>query len=131
MSESDCKSNKDDLESCVDSVVDENEGSPKNKVVKADRYELGAFDVWALGITIVIGGQYFSWNFGYAAGFGSCCITFALIGSAYLCLVLSIAEISSGLPFEGGQSVFYPSFYCVIKYMYMYTIIFYRFIWHG
>lgn len=108
MSESDCKSNKDDVESCVDSVVDEkdNDDGPKNKVSKAsERYELGAFDVWALGITIVIGGQYFSWNFGYAAGFGSCCITFTLIGSAYLCFILSISEISSGLPFEGGKSI--------------------------
>lgn len=108
MSESDCKSNQDDLESGDrDSVIDDklnDDGSPTIKSTKtSNRYDLGAFDVWALGITIVIGGQYFSWNAGYSAGFGSCCITFALISSAYFCFILCIAEISSGLPFEGGM----------------------------
>lgn len=76
--------------------------STKNNIATSARNNLTAFDVWALGITAVIGGQYFAWNAGFAAGFGSCCITFALIGSAYLCLVLSLAEMTSGLPFEGG-----------------------------
>ena len=59
-------------------------------------------DVWALGITIVIGGQYFSWNAGLTAGFGSYCIGSVLIGFAYLCLCLCTSELSSALPFAGG-----------------------------
>lgn len=66
------------------------------------KLNLKAFDIWALGITIVIGGQYFSWNAGYAAGFGSYLISTLLIGSSYVCLCLSNAEISSALPFAGG-----------------------------
>lgn len=31
-------------------------------------YAPGIFDIWALGITIVIGGQYFAWNEGLSAG---------------------------------------------------------------
>ena len=63
---------------------------------------LGVFDVWALGITIVIGGQYFSWNTGYVAGFGSYLISTILIGTSYICLCFCNAEISSALPFAGG-----------------------------
>jgi len=62
----------------------------------------GKIDVWALGITIVIGGQYFSWNAGLVAGFGSYCIGTVIIGFAYLCLCLCTAELSSTLPFAGG-----------------------------
>ena len=66
------------------------------------RYNRGNFDVWALGITVVIGGQYFSWNAGLVAGFGSYFIATILIGSAYLCLCLCTSELTSALPFAGG-----------------------------
>uniref|UniRef100_K3X551 Amino acid permease/ SLC12A domain-containing protein n=1 Tax=Globisporangium ultimum (strain ATCC 200006 / CBS 805.95 / DAOM BR144) TaxID=431595 RepID=K3X551_GLOUD len=45
-----------------------------------------------LGITIVIGGQYFSWNAGLAAGFYSYLVAYVLIA----------AEITGALPFAGG-----------------------------
>ncbi|ETW01733.1 hypothetical protein H310_06338 [Aphanomyces invadans] len=61
-----------------------------------------SFDVWALGITIVIGGQYFSWNAGLAAGTLSYGISVVLMGVAYLCLTLSMSEMTSMLPFAGG-----------------------------
>jgi len=60
------------------------------------------FDVWALGITVVIGGQYFSWNAGLTAGFGSYLIGTFLIGSAYFSLCLCASELTSALPFAGG-----------------------------
>lgn len=60
------------------------------------------FDVWALGITIVLGGQFFGWNPGLSAGLGSFTIGTFLIASAYSCLILSLAEITSGIPFAGG-----------------------------
>ena len=63
---------------------------------------LGVFDIWALGITVVIGGQYFSWNAGLSAGFGSYFISTVLMGLAYICLCFSNAEITSALPFAGG-----------------------------
>jgi len=64
--------------------------------------KISSFDVWALGISVVIGGQYFSWNFGLAAGFGSYFIAAMIIGFGYLALSLALSEISSGLPFGGG-----------------------------
>ena len=44
--------------------------------------------VLSIGIAVVIGGQYFGWNFSLAAGFGSCYIAMLMIGLAYLCLCL-------------------------------------------
>ena len=66
------------------------------------KLKLGVFDLWALGITVVIGGQYFSWNAGLAAGFGSYLISTLLVGSSYVCLCFCNAEITSALPFAGG-----------------------------
>ena len=63
---------------------------------------LGAYDIWAAGIAIVIGGQYFCFNVGLLAGFGSyACATF-LLGSSYVVLCVNNAEITSMLPFAGG-----------------------------
>jgi ethanolamine permease len=80
-------------------------------------YQATSIDVWALGITVVIGGQYLSWNFGLVAGFGSFFLATMLIGSAYIGLIFSLAEISSALPFAGGSYAlarcmvgFYPGF---------------------
>ena len=69
---------------------------------KQSVYHVGWLDIWALGITIVIGGQYFGWNVGLSAGFGSFAICVVLIGTAYISLILSTSEITSGLPFAGG-----------------------------
>jgi amino acid transporter len=66
------------------------------------KLSIGIFDIWALGLTIVIGGQYFSWNNGLSSGFGSFTLSTFLIGTAYICLCLCNAEISSSLPFAGG-----------------------------
>ncbi|CAK4850950.1 unnamed protein product, partial [Aphanomyces euteiches] len=60
------------------------------------------FDMWASGIVVVIGGQYFSWNAGLEAGTLSYGIALALMALAYLCLVLSMAEMTSMMPFAGG-----------------------------
>ncbi|EQC29173.1 hypothetical protein SDRG_13046 [Saprolegnia diclina VS20] len=59
-------------------------------------------DLYALGITIVVGGQYFSWNAGLVAGFYSYLGATLLMGVAYCCMALCLAEISSALPFAGG-----------------------------
>ena len=50
----------------------------------------------------MIGGDYFSFNAGLAAGFGSYMIANILIGLAYIFLCTNNAEITSALPFAGG-----------------------------
>jgi amino acid transporter len=76
-----------------------NSSSEKSQPTSLTR---NAYDIWAMGITVVIGGQYIGWNFGLSSGFASFSIAVALIGSAYICLSLCLAEITSGLPFAGG-----------------------------
>ena len=74
---------------------------PTVQATKKDT-NIGTLELWCLGITIVIGGQYFSWNAGLSAGFGSYLISTLLMGTAYACLCLCNAEITSALPFAGG-----------------------------
>ncbi|ETV96734.1 hypothetical protein H310_10051 [Aphanomyces invadans] len=59
-------------------------------------------DIWAAGVSVVIGGQFFSWNEGLAAGSVSYGVAVSLMGTAYLCLTLSMAEMTSMMPFAGG-----------------------------
>jgi amino acid transporter len=91
-------------------IGDSAENSPANEENKpgssppTPSMAIKSFDVWALGITIVIGGQFFSWNEGLTAGFGSFAVAMFLLGLAYICLVLCNAELSSALPFAGMRS---------------------------
>lgn len=83
----------------LDSSSRQNRSLDRNDEIKS--YPTRAIDVWALGITIVLGGQYFNWNIGLEAGFGSYAIAVSLIGVGYFCLCLCTSEISSTLPFAG------------------------------
>ena len=67
------------------------------------KYNINSFDIWALGITIVLGGQYFSWNFGLVAGVGTYGIAVLLVGIGYITLICCISEVTSALPFTGGS----------------------------
>jgi amino acid transporter len=53
-------------------------------------------------MALTIGGQFYAWNVGLKAGVGSFVIAMLLVGTAYLCLDLCIAEMSSAVPFAGG-----------------------------
>ncbi|KAG3153173.1 hypothetical protein PI126_g10196 [Phytophthora idaei] len=81
------------------------------------KYRHGKLDIYMLGITIVIGGQYFCWNEGINAGFYSFLIGYFLIASAYITFCCCTAEITGALPFAGGSYGlarctlgFYPAF---------------------
>lgn len=70
-------------------------------VEEVKKLSLKWYYLWALGISIALGGQYTGWNKAIAGGFGSALIAAFLVASAYWCLVLSIAELSSAIPFGG------------------------------
>jgi ethanolamine permease len=56
-----------------------------------------------LGVGAVISGDFFGWNFGLAAGgFWGLTIATFLMAIMYLCMVYSIAELSTALPHAGG-----------------------------
>jgi ethanolamine permease len=70
--------------------------------IKTFRAVRNSFEIWCLGLTVVIGGQFFCWNAGLVAGFGSFFIATILVGLAYLCLCLCTSEMTSTFPFSGG-----------------------------
>ncbi|GLE02808.1 hypothetical protein PINS_up011672 [Pythium insidiosum] len=77
-------------------------GALSSSTATAGSRKRGKLDVWLLGLTIVLGGQYFSWNAGLSAGFAGFMLAYALIGVAYVLLCFCTAEISGLLPFAGG-----------------------------
>ncbi len=59
--------------------------------------------LWGLGVGAVISGDFFGWNFGLAAGgFWGLAVATVLMAIMYLCMVYSIAELSTALPHAGG-----------------------------
>lgn len=61
-----------------------------------------SFEVGLFGLMIAIGGQLYGWNTALNAGFGSWITAQTLMGLAYICLVLCLSEIVSGIAFDGG-----------------------------
>jgi ethanolamine permease len=70
---------------------------------KSLRKTAGWVHLWALGVGGVISGNYFGWQTGLlAGGFGGLLLATIVIAAMYICLVLSIAELSAALPDAGG-----------------------------
>lgn len=59
------------------------------------------FDLTMLVITIVIGGQVFSWNFSLGAGYWEGFLILMLTSIGFYTLILCMAEMNSTLPFPG------------------------------
>jgi ethanolamine permease len=64
---------------------------------------LRVFDIWALGVGVVIAGAYFGWNFGLKGnGPVAMLIASLLVCLLYLIWVLALAELTVAMPFAGG-----------------------------
>lgn len=71
------------------------------------RRSAGWILLWALGVGAVISGEFSGWNLGLAAGgFWGLAIATVLMATMYVCMVFSIAEMSSALPHAGGSYSF-------------------------
>ena len=81
---------------------DDNNDQHSEKAENQIMYGIKWWDICALGICIVIQGDYITWNAGLVAGFGSFMIATILVGFAYICFCFSVSELSSALPFAGG-----------------------------
>lgn len=101
--------------SCSDPVVIVGDLENPEEVQKLS---LRTRDLWALGISIALGGQYIGWNKALSAGFGSTVIATFLISSAYWCLILCIAEVSSAIPFGGKFLRLYSACFNLTKQFY-------------
>lgn len=72
---------------------------------------LGPMHIWALGVGIVLVGEFMGWNFGIAKG-GTLGTLIAcwVIGILFICLVMLSTEMGSFIPEAGGQ-------YAMAKYL--------------
>src|SRR5579872_3259307 len=65
---------------------------------------LRVLDIWALGVGVVITGEYFGWNLALKGGNGPVAVLIAslIVCLLYLTWVLALAELSVAMPFAGG-----------------------------
>src|SRR5262249_10462668 len=64
---------------------------------------LRVLDIWALGVGVVITGEYFGWNLGLRDnGPVAMLIASLIVCLLYLIWVLALAELSVAMPFAGG-----------------------------
>ncbi len=71
------------------------------------RRSAGWILLWALGVGAVISGEFSGWNLGLAAGgFWGLAVATILMATMYVCMVYTIAELSSALPHAGGSYSF-------------------------
>ena len=68
---------------------------------------LRVIHIWALGVGVVITGEYFGWNFGLPVG-GPVGVLIAslIVCVLYLAWVLALAELSVAMPFAGGPMAY-------------------------
>ncbi len=67
------------------------------------RAVLGTWDIWALGVGIVVCGQYFGWNIGLKGNGPAAMLVASLIVCVlFLAWVLTLAELSVAMPRGGG-----------------------------
>src|SRR5437868_4533266 len=64
---------------------------------------LKVLDIWALGVGVVITGEYFGWNFALKDN-GPIAVLIAslIVCLLYLTWVLALSELSVAMPFAGG-----------------------------
>src|SRR5882762_3870147 len=68
---------------------------------------MGVLHIWALGVGVVITGEYFGWNFGLPVGGPMGVLVASLIVCVlYLAWVLALSELSVAMPFAGGPLAF-------------------------
>src|SRR5437660_7585361 len=64
---------------------------------------LRVLDIWALGVGVVITGEYFGWNLGLKDnGPVAMLVASLIVCLLYLTWVLALAELSVAMPFAGG-----------------------------
>src|SRR5436189_799085 len=99
------------LEAVVNEVVAEAHVRPEDLRPEERAYlqehalkkPLRVLDIWALGVGVVITGEYFGWNLGLKDNGPVAMIVASLIVCLlYLTWVLALSELSVALPFAGG-----------------------------
>jgi ethanolamine permease len=61
------------------------------------------YDLWAVGVSVVIAGILYGWNSGFSSGFGFFMVAQFIMALAYIILMFCLAEIASAISFSGGS----------------------------
>src|SRR5438876_2297968 len=102
---------KADLDAIVTEVVAESHVSPDELRPEERAYlkehalkkPLRVLDIWALGVGVVITGEYFGWNLGLKDnGPVALLVASLIVCLLYLTWVLALSELSVAMPFAGG-----------------------------
>src|SRR6516162_7269396 len=102
---------KADLDAIVTEVVAEGQVSPDQLRPEERAYlqehslkkPLRVLDIWALGVGVVIAGEYFGWNLGLKNNAPAAMLIASLIVCLlYLTWVLALSELSVAMIFAGG-----------------------------
>jgi ethanolamine permease len=100
-----------DLDAIVTEVVAEGHVSPDELRPEERAYlkehalkkPLRVLDIWALGVGVVIAGEYFGWNLGLKDnGPVAMLVASLIVCLLYLTWVLALSELSVAMPFAGG-----------------------------
>ncbi|GLD95533.1 hypothetical protein PINS_up004211 [Pythium insidiosum] len=71
--------------------------------VAVRRFKPSAFDIFLMGMTLGMNGQFFSWNIGLTAGLYTYVISYVIMALAYIAFCCCVSEVTSALPFAGGS----------------------------
>jgi ethanolamine permease len=75
----------------------------ENTPAPALRKEITTLQLWALAVGLVISGEYFGWNYGWAvAGTIGFLWSTLLVAAMYITFVFSYTELTAALPHAGG-----------------------------
>lgn len=68
---------------------------------------LTSIHIWAIAVGLVISGEYFGWNYGWAvAGTGGLLIATIIVTILYASFVFSFTELTTSIPHAGGPFVY-------------------------
>ncbi|TGK32421.1 ethanolamine permease [Leptospira gomenensis] len=68
---------------------------------------LGAFHLWGISVGLVISGDYFGWNLGWAhANFWEFLTAVSIVAIFYSCFSLCFTELAAAIPHAGGPSAY-------------------------
>jgi ethanolamine permease len=75
----------------------------ENTPAPALRKEITTLQLWALAVGLVISGEYFGWNYGWAvAGTVGFLWSTLLVAAMYITFIFSYTELTAALPHAGG-----------------------------
>jgi ethanolamine permease len=77
--------------------------TPETKLLRT----LGPVHLWGIAVGLVISGDYFGWNLGWAvANFWEFSIAVFFIAIFYICFALCFTELAASIPHAGGPSAY-------------------------